>query len=46
MHATGFETAIPATERQHTYVLKRSATGIGTNIAHMNYNLEPFYEFG
>jgi len=29
MPTAGFETAIPASERPHTHVLDRAATGIG-----------------
>jgi hypothetical protein len=32
MSPTGFETAIPASERPHTHALERAATGVGWRV--------------
>jgi hypothetical protein len=39
MSSAGFETAIPATERPHTYALDRAATVIGQRTYYVTINL-------
>ena len=38
MLPTGFESAIPTTERPHTSALERTATGIGDNCTKRKYS--------
>jgi hypothetical protein len=42
----GFEPAIPASERQHTYALDRAATRIGISLNFEDYmNIKSVYPF-